>query len=754
MNKNEFFDEKKEYIIRDMFPIRPWLNYAWNEEYVSSFDQFGFGISRYNDEKGFKKNILTENDNRLIFIKDKESGEYYAANRNYDEKPFDIFETHVGQGYSVIRSEYRGISTSLKLFVPLSGLLECWELKIENKYSTERELSVYSYAGIDTSLSPMDGYSKAAFSEKINGIVGSHSGYELATDVCYMYFSSSEKPTAYETSNRRFKGVYSDIGHPVGIKDTDKLSNKETCFEMKIGAAMQFDFVLPQNGTKKIYFVLGAAKSEDEAERICKKYLFEKAFDDEFSCLKEKIDKFQSNIIIDTPDEDINRRTNIWLKRQIELGKQWGRLYGKGFRDVMQDTMGFLPLDTKNARERILYAVQYQREDGNPLRQWEPIMHEKYADGAAWLIYAVNAYLKETGDFSILDEEVKYFESDVKETILEHCFRGIDYLQNNLGEHGLCLWLGGDWNDSINACGLLGKGESVWLSEATVKAANEFVEILSAIGKLERIPEIKEKAHKMTDAILEYGFDFDHFIYGINDYGEKIGAYESPEGKIFLNPQTWAVLSDIVTDDEAIRLMNFVEDNLGCPYGYIQNTPSYTTPDQKIGRLSYFGRGLFENGSVYNHGVAFKAVADCMTLGGQKALETIKRILPTNPCNEKSGVEPYAMSNMYFGPDNESRSGDAPQSWITGTSGWLLRCITENIIGIKADFSGLRIEPSLPDDWKTVTVKRMFRGAEYNITLKKTEGDTILMVDGDLVPYGVIKPFESGVHNIILTGNF
>ncbi len=632
-------------------------------------------------------------------------------------------------------------------------MLECWELTIENKNATEKELSIYSYAGIDTSLSPIDGYSKAVFSEKLNGIIGSHKGYDLETDICYTYFLSSEKPTAYETSNRRFKGVYSDIGHPVGIKNADKLSNKETCFEMEIGAAMQFDVVLPSNGKKRFYFVLGAAKSEDEAEGVCKKYLSELAFENEFNYVKEKIDKFQSNII-NTPDEDINRRTNIWLKRQIELGKQWGRLYGKGFRDVLQDTMGFLPLDTANARERILYAVQYQREDGNPMRQWEPIMHEKYADGAAWLIYAVNAYLKETGDFSVLDEIVPYFESDVKETLLDHCFRGIDYLQNNIGEHGLCLWFGGDWNDSINACGALGKGESVWLSEATIKAANEFVEILSVIGKTEKIPEIKEKTQKMIDAILKYGYDTDHFIYGINDYGEKIGAYESPEGKIFLNPQSWAILAGIVTGDEAVKLMNFIEDNLSCPYGYIQNTPSYTTPNTKIGRISYFGRGLFENGSVYNHGVAFKAVADCIALDGQKALETIKRILPSNPCNENSGVEAYVMSNMYFGPDNESRSGDAPQSWITGTSGWLMRCITEYILGIKADFQGLRIEPTLPDKWKTVTVKRVFRGAEYNITLKKSEGETTLTIDGEVVPYDVIKPFENGVHNIILTGKF
>ena len=184
------------------------------------------------------------------------------------------------------------------MFVPSNGLLDCWELTIENKSSKEKELSVYSYAGIDTALSPIDGFSKAYFSEKLNGIIGLHNGDKIASDVCYMYFSSSEKPTAYETSNRRFKGVYSDIGHPTGIKDADILSSKGTCFELKIGAEMQFDVTLPKGSVKKLYFVLGAAKNEDEAASICKKYLSESDFNNELNFVKEKIDKFQSNITI------------------------------------------------------------------------------------------------------------------------------------------------------------------------------------------------------------------------------------------------------------------------------------------------------------------------------------------------------------------------------------------------------------------------------------------------------------------------
>ncbi len=744
---NRFIDEKNEFLVGNMFPKRPWLNYAWNSEYVSSFSQFGFGISRYRDDKGFKKSILAETDNRLIFIKDKNTKEYYAANRNYDNKDFDVFETIVGQGYSVIKSQYKGLACNLKIFVPDDGLVECWEVSLENKSNADKDISLYAYANIDTALSPIDGFSVADFSEELNGIFAKHAGDNIDSDINCMYFTTSEKVDFFETTNRRFKGEYSDIGHPIGI-EADHLSNGGTCFELKIGAALQFDITIEKNSEKKLYFALGASRSFADAKKECDRLLSKDAYKAEFDKVQTKIEKFRENIMIDTPDDDINRRVNVWLKRQIELGKQWGRLYGKGFRDIMQDTAGFLSLDAQNARERILYALQYQREDGNPIRQWEPIMRELYADGAVWLIFTVNTYLKETADFGILDEKVGYFESKLEETVLEHCFRGIDYLQNNLGERGLCLWFGGDWNDSINACGLLGKGESVWLSEATYKAAYEFIEILNRIGKNERTKEIAEKAEKMKKNILKYGWNEDHFIYGINDYDEKIGSYETPEGQFFLNSQTWAVLSGIVEGDDAKKLMDRVEENLGCSYGYLQNTPSYTTPDRKIGRLSFMGKGIYENGSVYNHGVAFKSVADTMVYDGDAALDTIKRILPSNPENANSGVEPYAMSNMYFGPECNVRKGDAPQSWITGTSGWLFRCIVENIIGLQPEYDGLSIKPMLPKAWDKVSVRRVFRGAVYNITIEQTANENSVTADGISV-YGNILPlYTDGEHDI------
>lgn len=756
MQENAFVDEKKEYKIRNMFPRRPWLNYVWNDKYLSSLNQFGFGISRFQDDAGFIKNILAKGDNRLIFIKDNESGEYYAANRNYDKLDFDVFETTVGQGYSEIESEYKGLNCVFKVFVPESGMCECWEVTLKNKAHTERNISVYAYAGIDMAITPHTAYTSADFDSELNGIYASHRAYMPPTMISGVYFASNRQPAAYETRRGRFRGEYSDIGHPIAMEN-DLLASEGTCFEEELDGVLQFRISIGAGDEQKLLFLLGAAENADDARTVCDSILSESAFDKSFEAVRSSINDFQDKLIIKTPDDAVNHRVNIWLKRQMELGKQWGRLYGKGFRDVMQDTMGFLPLNPVNARERILYAIEYQREDGNPVRQWMPLMRELYADGAVWLIYTVNAYLKETGDFGILDEKAGYFESDIKESVLEHCIRGVGYLQRELGEHGLCLWREGDWNDSMNGCGVLGKGESVWLSQAAVKAAGELAEILEAVGGHDELKkEVLQKAEEMKNAILSHGWDTDHFIYGINDYGERVGSYDTKEGQIFLNTQTWAILAGIVKGDEAQKLMDTVEAKLGCEYGYVQQAPSYTKGNDRIGRSSYLSVGCFENGSVYNHGTAFKIVADCMRGDSAAALRTIHRIFPDNPLNsyEHSGVEPYAMSNMYLGPECATRAGEAPQSWITGTSGWLFRGVIEGILGIQPCYSGLSVKPNLPDEWDTVTVKRVFRDCTYLIDIDNTGTGTnfCISVDGTQINGSILPLFDDKqTHSVKIT---
>ena len=425
----------------------------------------------------------------------------------------------------------------------------------------------------------------------------------------------------------------------------------------------------------------------------------------------------------------------------------------------MQDTSAFVSLDPALARKRIPEILKHQYEDGNPIRMFEPDYTAPYNDSAAWIPATVLAYLYETGDLSVLEEKIPYLNGDSYEnayapggflpyrgteeeyTVFDHVKRAMDYLYSSRGKRGLILFRHGDWNDSMNGVGLQGKGESVWLTLATIKAYNEYIEILEFCGKNELISEYENRRDELKAAVQKYGADGDHLLYGYNDYDEKIGADDNEYAKIYLNPQTWAVIAGIAEDEQ--KLLDLVEDKLKCDFGYVQCTPSYSKPNAHIGRIAYFGKGLFENGSVYNHGCAFKMVADCIAGRADNAYETLKKISYDNPKNSDNGAEPYAFSNMYIGPENEYLSGYAPMSWVTGTAGWLYRAITEYIFGVKAVKGGLEIKPCFPKLWNGAKVTRFFRGATYEIELKRGEENKVF-VNGEPICGNVLPVAKCG----------
>ena len=743
-----FIDERKEYVIENMFPKRPWMNYLWNEEYIVIMNQFGMGKGRISAEHNYQRDIVRDCDSRLVYIKTED--EIYAVNRNYNRLAFEEFKTVVGMGYSTIISEYKKLRSELTIFVPHKGKRECWQLKLMNCSDERKTFDLYAMADLDSQLTEHLSVNVGDFDKTLNGVCFSHCIYDSPTKYHYVHFASDGEVHAYETAKRRFVGVYGDLRNPDGIKQK-ALDSQGNAFDAGTVAVLQFKVELAPGEEKKILFTAGVEASLEKAADNSKEVLTTEYFDKELLLLKQQADKYDGCILVNTPDEEVNRFANIWLKRQMELGKTWGRVYNKGFRDIMQDISGFVQLDSQVCRDKIVDCTQYQKIDGNTLRSWVPLHLHPYMDGATWLISTVVAYMKETADKSILNEKIGYYDSDVKENLLEHCIRGLDFLYREVGAHGLCLWGGGDWNDSFDGACLNMIGESVWLSIATVKCTKEFIELCNWLGLEKLAKEYYEKSCFMEENIHKHGWDKDHYIYGINDWGERVGSYDTPTGQIFLNPQTWAVLAKIAKDEQV--LMDLVERELSCDFGYVQQKPCYDTPNPHVGRISCFGKGFYENGSVYNHGVAFKLVADCLIGRGNEAYDTLKRLLPSNPKNDyaKSGVEPYALCNMFFGPENELRPGEAPMYWITGTSSWTFRAIVEYMIGVQADFSGLRIRPTLPDVWDNVTIRRAFRGTIYDITIERT-GSNEMYVDGIRSEDKIVPVFGDGkVHKVFVT---
>ena len=735
MEQIGYFDtEKREYVITNMYPIRPLKNYLWNEKIVAHYDQFGGGVATANTITQLRPFTM---ESKLVYIKDKKTKKYYSPNRNFEQLNFDVFECHVGQGYHRIVSKYNGLRVEVTFLVPENDYAEIVHTKIINESNEVKDLSVYTHIKPHVNLTWHTPYSYADYSDKYQGLYFTHIGFNIKEKYNRVLIRASEKPIAYEVYDWKFKGVYGDLVNPEGLKK-DKLSSTAITFEDNFSGTMQFDVTLKPNEVKEYNQVTIIAKSDEEVLEVSNKYYSNESYYNELEKQVKINDKYVQRYLVKTPDAHLNELVNYWLKRQISLGKTWGRVYGKGFRDVLQDTSSFVPLDPSFAKNRILNTLRYQFLNGNSIRQFDPIMDYPYQDGAAWIPATVLSYLKETNDSSILDEKVNYYESDIQESVFNHMVRGINYLINSRGQHNLVLWGGGDWNDSLNNCGMKGKGESVWLSIATVKAINDFTKICERFKKDFSLEALKQSKEELRKAIIDYGFENDRFIYGYNDVGDKIGSKECEEGKIYLNPQTWSVLAEIFAKDEAINVMNTVEKELRCDYGYVQVYPAYSKGTDDIGRASYFYPGNFENGSVYNHGVSFKIAADLKLGLVDRAYETLKMISYDNPKNLNNGMEPYAFSNMFLGPECTCRKGYAPQSWITGTAGWIYNDITELMMGIIPNFDSIILKPLLPSKWNEVDVFRIYQGAKYNIKLIRSNEEKLIIdgkeYEGNLIP--------------------
>ena len=751
MSKTGFFnDDKKEYVITDMRPRRPLRNYLWNELFLANLDNFGFGESFRRISPTERRYLVSAGEaGRLIYIKDLESGEFYDANRNYSNKSFDKYFCNVGIGYQQIVSEYKGLEVTFTITVPTEGHAELWKVTVKNNSNKEKKIDLIPYCRPEANFTTHLAYGRADYEKELDGLYFCHNAYDVTHNYFGIYMKATMSPSSYDLSDINFKGIYNTWADPEALSKTS-LTNKGASFDMTYCGAMQFPLTLGAGEEKQLYIVLGISTDLEDAVNLSERYLKDGYFEDVIAEIKKSADEMDSLYVLKSPDEYLNTMVNTWLKRQISLGKTWGRVYNKGFRDIMQDTAGLAAFDGKMAREKILVCLASQRPNGNPMRSFEPIDRDPYFDGASWTPATILAYLNETGDMSVLDEDVPYFESDEHDSVFEHMYRGIRFLLDNRGKNNMVLWGGGDWNDSMNNAGNQLKGESAWLSIATVKAVKEFCRICELMGGKEDLTEkLMKEREILKQAIIDAAFEGDQFIYGINDWGEKVGSKDNTEAKTFLNTQTWAVLADILDEEGLHTVMQTVEDKLRCDYGYIQCSPAFSSSDIHIGRVAYFIPGGYENGSVYNHGVAFKIAADCKLGKADTAYKTLKLISYDNPANADSGVEPYVVTNMYFGPQEKNRAGYSFYSWITGTAGWVYRDITEYIMGVKGEWTGLEIKPCLPTDWKDAFVSRVYRGATYNITFKRT-GKYQLTIDGEKIDGNIAPIFPAGSeHNIV-----
>ncbi|MCL5269861.1 MAG: hypothetical protein M1457_04740, partial [bacterium] len=516
-------------------------------------------------------------------------------------------------------------------------------------------------------------------------------------------------------------------------------------------------------------FLIGACDGEPMIAALRAKYLGGSlAADPHFDATVAAQCALTAGLRLATPEPTVDRMLNDWVPRQIHQGATWGRWGWRGYRDTLQQTVGVLSYDAALARANIFEACAHQYGDGFALRGWRPIDAKRYADSAQWLIPAVTEYLKETGDFGLLDAAAPFYGGEggggaggrEAAPVWAHLERAMARLHEDRGVHGLCLAFGGDWNDSLTGVCRAGRGESAWLSMAFCRDALLMAELAVRLCRSAEARRYETWHGELADAVNRHAWDGEWYLCAFDDDGNKIGSRENDEGRIFLNMQSWAQLGGILEragdgDARWASAWAAVERHLDTGWGLLLNWPAYTRPHDNVGRLSYVRPGAAENASVYTHGNAFMFAALLERGLADRALRLWRDILPGNPARP-GACQPNVFFNGFYGPDSEIMPGLADHAWMTGSCAWMHYGIVELMLGLRRTYDGLVIRPCLPSAWDQARLIRIYRGVVYDITILnagKQQAAPVaeLRVDGRPHPPAQPLPLEGTRHEVVVT---
>ena len=762
-----FNEDGSEFIITDPRTPRAFDNFLWNDAVFSNVSQTGTGyfdyqydgkeaiqlftgVGRICDFDVFGRDHLMS---RLIYIRDNDTGEYWNVNWEPVKKEYESYECRQGMGYMIISSKTCGISSEFRIFVP-SGKdpVELWTLKTRNETDKKRNLSIFVYNqfqfkfkwGFDSYGDMI--YRTSWFNRDLNAVFANKHPYTRPHDYLTGFITSDEPIVAFDGTRDAFVGLYNTLNEPEAVI-RGYCSNTPGSADATIGA-LQFNITLEPDENKEISIILGATDSEEKIADFRKKYL--NNFEYYFNQLKEEKKALTMRNRIKTPDEHFNRILNNWVKQAALFGATWCRWGYNGFRDIVQHGFGVSALKPERTREILLEAFRYQYRSGLAIRGWNPIDEKPYSDSALWLVFTLTEYIKETGDTEILNEEVPYYDGG-SGTVFEHIDRALDFLEYNKGSHGLILIKFGDWNDSLTGVGKEGRGESVWLSQAYAQAMLQMAELAEFLNDNDRYENYMRRRRDIIEALNKTAWDGGWYTRCFDDNGRPIGSRINKYAKIFMEPQCWALISGVADKERAETLLKSCDELLLTDVGYLLLSPPFREIDDNIGRISSMEPGIAENGTIYAHlniwmilGLLKHGMAD-------RAYELFRRITPGYVKDEndiKQKCPPFMYANCYFGPDHKNNAFQMEFTWITGSVAWFNNVLLKNMLGAKAGYEGLEIDPCIPSHWEKCEVDRYYRGSVYNITIHNPDrvekGSLEITVDGQRIEGNVIPAFSDG----------
>lgn len=759
-----FRDDGREFVVTEVNTPRALVNYFWNPVFISGVSQHGGGEGvykeraiQYIDKRG--RNLMVRDGHRYFYLRDQEDGRIWSPGWHPVQHGLDEFSCAHGLGYSVLESELAGIAAQLRVFVPGQDPCEIWTVTLANNRSREARLKFYTFVDWLLTGYPMYAdYYSTLWGEYHADLYAAHCcnrAAERTHPVFDGYVASDLEPSGFETSRRAFLGNFGHVDRPEAVTRGQCTNSLASC--EKLASVLEHTIVLPPGGSRTFNVFIGASSGYEMTREIVTRLRSGGAVEAEFAALSRRKQEMVDRVRVVTPNERINYLINGWIKQQTQIYADVGSDNGRGFRDAMQLIWAVASYDHAYTKRMLDECLRHQFADGHTLRGWLPIDDHHYSDGPVWIPPVVDAYLKETGDYALLEQVVPFFDGG-EGTVWEHVLRAMRHSSDDVGARGMVRAHYGDWNDSLNGLGLEGRGESVWTTIGIIYSLKIAAEIARRVRQDESLAEeLLDRAARLTEAVNGHAWDGQWYLRAINDYDEKVGTHTEQEGYIYLLPQVWAIMAGIVDEERKQALYRAVDTHLDSPFGSKTLHPPYTKYNPRIGRLTLFLPGMWENGTPYCHANGFKIIADCCGGRGNHAYTSFLKAMPDSQWNPStnSGCEPYVLTNQYLGPENR-RPGVSLWAWMTGAGGWYYRALTEWMIGVRADYDGLVVDPCLPSEWADCAIERDFRGARYRVSVHNPDhlekGKLKVAVDGRELGGNIVPIFGDGrTHEVEVT---
>ena len=746
-----FTDDGTEYVINEPVTPKPWVNVISKGDYGLVVSQAGGGFSwrqhsNFNRITRWNQDLVQDNWGKFLYLKDRTSNAIWSAAFQPVKNRLAHYQCRHGLGYSTFVTTLNNIHSEWTIFVANNEPVEIWLLKISNTGQDQRHLALFSYFEWCLGFAPdnhrefhktflethFDAEKNALFATKHLWEVTDEKGRYWNRDWPFVAFHAVSEPVLdFDGDKEHFLGNYGDLTAPLAVQQ-GQCSNSQGKWGDGI-AALHVDLTLEAGASQYLTFTLGAAENIDLANTLVQKYQSVAVAQAALADVRRSWHDLLAPCQVHTPDNALNFMTNTWLKYQAISCRLWGRAayYQQsgafGFRDQLQDSLVFLPLDPSKTRQQILLHAAHQFKDGSVYHWWHPItetgLHSQVSDNLLWLIFVIIEYVKETGNPEILTEKIPFVDDPAPATLLNHCKRALQRTLAWRSARGLPLIGDHDWNDGLNALGNEMRGESIWLAHFLYHLLSEFYKIAVWAGEAEEFAFCQVEAEQLRNSINQYAWDGEWYWRASKDNGDLIGSQSCEQGKIYLNAQTWAVIAGTAPPERAHQAMQAVAEMLDRNYGPLLLWPAYSQPVASIGYITRYAAGRRENGGLYTHAATWAVLAETVLKRGDRAYQLYQKFNPIyrglDP--ELYQVEPYVMPGNVDGPDSPLY-GRGGWTWYTGSAAWLFKVSLEGIIGVRPGLEGLIIDPCIPANWSECFIQRYFRGASYEITIKNPEG--------------------------------